>query len=282
MTPSIVVTGASGFIGRHLVARLNGEGVPVVALARRAPAIQLPFGVACVGDYATYAPPANAVLVHLAEPPHITSVDMEGERHVAKMRDQAAALLARGYGRAIYVSSATVYGDHSATPRRPDEPLSEPTKIYSQAKLAVEALFLKDNGVVVRATNIFGNGMSPGTIFGDIFRQLDGKGPIIIRETTPVRDYLWVEDAADALVSIATGTASGLYNLASGHAVSCEELAQVVLRLDGQNGRDVMGALPPRQSVLRLDISATMRDFNWTPRTTLEGGIRRLLDSRVK
>jgi UDP-glucose 4-epimerase len=277
-----VVTGASGFIGRHLVARLRERGAPVIALARSTPAAELPFSVVCVGDYATYEPPADAVLVHLAEPPHIASVDREGERHVAKMRDQAAALLARRYARAIYVSSATVYGDHSATPRRPDESLSEPAKIYSQAKLAVEALFQHANGVVARATNIFGRGMSPGTIFGDIFRQLDEHGPIVIRETTPVRDYLWVEDAADALVAIATGQARGLYNLASGHAVSCEELAQVVLRLDGQNGRDVVGALPPRQSILRLDISSTVRDFNWTPRTTLESGIRRLLDSRVK
>lgn len=278
MTFPVVVTGASGFIGRHLVAYLRRRGVPVIALSRRADLTDVSgTKIHPVQAYSDFEPVSGAVLVHLAEPPHIASVDAEGERHVARMRDQAAALLSRNYARAIYVSSATVYGDAENEPRRPEEKLPPPSKVYSQAKLAVERVFVRADQIVARVTNVFGHGMAAGTIFADIIRQLGGSGPVTIRETTPVRDYLWVDDAAEALAFMTKGSATGIYNVASGNAVSCEQLTNLVLRFSGQDGRTVVGALPPRHSVLRLDISATTRDFGWLPRTGLQAGIAELL-----
>jgi nucleoside-diphosphate-sugar epimerase len=278
----VVVTGASGFIGRHLTAHLARQDVPVIALSRKDVASSIGFKVQRISDYSDFQPPSGAVLVHLAEPPHIASVDADGDGHIARMKKQAAALLEHAYERAIYVSSAAVYGDRESLPRAPGEHLSEVAQVYGRAKLIVEALFLERNGVVARATNIFGRGMSPGTIFGDILSQLGGSGSIAIRETTPVRDYLWVEDAAEALGIMACGTATGTYNLASGRGISCENLAKLILRLDGQPDREVVGRLRPRESVLLLDISSTIREFGWVPRTTLEAGIEILLRSGRK
>ena len=282
MKRPVVVTGASGFIGRHLTAYLTTQDVFVIALSRRAVASSIGFEVQRVSDYSDFQPPSGAVLVHLAEPPHIASVDIDGDRHISRMEMQATALLEHAYERAIYVSSAAVYGDRKNLPRHPDETSGEVEKVYGQAKLAVEALFLERNGVVARATNIFGRGMSSGTIFSDILSQLDGSDPIAIREMTPVRDYLWVEDAAEALGAMACGTATGIYHLASGRGISCESLAKLILRLDGQPGREVIGRMPPRESVLLLDISSTVRDFGWSPQTTLEAGIQMLLNSGWK
>jgi nucleoside-diphosphate-sugar epimerase len=280
VTSPVVVTGASGFIGRHLVAHLSARRIPVIALTRRAgfdECAGVRSHVVCA--YSDFGPPPDSILVHLAEPPHIASVDQEGERHVARMREQGVALLARGYTRAIYVSSSTVYGDREETPRRPGEILPPPTKVYSQAKLQVERVFLDANQVVARATNVYGPRMSENTIFSDILKQLAGSGPVLIREATPVRDYLWVEDAAEALAAMARGNKFGIYNVASGHSVSCEDLAGLILRESGQSGRPVVASLPPRRSVLRLDISTTFDDFGWRPATDLQAGISKLLTS---
>ena len=274
MTSPVVVTGASGFIGSHLRRDLSARDIPVIALTRNAVAVE--GNLQAVNAYPDYAPPEGATLIHLAEPPHIASVDAEGECHVTRMADQASALLSRGYRRAIYVSSATVYGDTVTTPRRPDEKVTTSQKVYAQAKLTVERLFLAAGGVIARVTNVYGVGMARGTIFTDIIDQLGRPGPVVIRETTPVRDYLWVEDAASALASMAERRSAGIYNVASGTTISCAGLAEAILAEAGED-REVIGALPPRHSELKLDISATQRDFGWVPRVDLRTGIRTLL-----
>ena len=284
MTPPIIVTGASGFAARHLLRYLAHQRIAAIALTRRPNAVPVLANVRVetVAVYSDFIPPDGGVLVHLAEPPHITSVDAKGQAHIEQMMEQASALLSRNYRRVVYASSATVYGDNSDIPWTPDQPLAESPKVYAQSKLAVERLFLAAGGVVARATNLYGPGMATTTIFADILAQLGKPGPVLIREVTPVRDYLWVGDAAAALTAMALGVQSGIYNVASGSAVSCGDLARMILTLAGEAGREVLASQPARYSVLRIDIEKTKRDLRWSPAVDLETGIRMLLKPEIK
>lgn len=267
--PTICVTGASGFIGTALTAALAARGHRVLACARRP--FVTPGGVQAVTVTHYADAPLADVLVHLAEPAAVPGDAVE-EAVTATL----AALAGRGYRRLVYLSSAAVYGDMEPYPRRPGEP-ARAENGYGRMKRAGEAVALAAEGVVVRLTNVYGPGMSQGTVIADILAQRAIPGPIRVRDLAPVRDYLWLDDAVSGLVSIAEGSATGVFNLASGEAVSVERLAQACLRLWGREGDGAVATAPCNStSILRLDIGETLRQFDWRPRIALDEGLARL------
>jgi nucleoside-diphosphate-sugar epimerase len=119
--------------------------------------------------------------------------------------------------------------------------------------------------------------MATTTIFADILAQLGKPGPVMVREVTPVRDYLWIDDAAAAFTAMALGKKNGIYNVASGTVIACGDLANLILKLAGEPRREVLAKHPARHSVLRIDIEKTRRDLLWSPTVDLETGIKMLL-----
>lgn len=285
MTPPVVITGASGFIGRSLCAALRVQGHVAFALTRQpVPEISDPLiQWHQVNQYGDFKPPDGATIIHLSEPPHISAVDANGEQHIEAMETQAKQLLERPYGRVIYASSATTYGDMEDYPRRPDEPIQSNPKIYAQSKLRIEKIILDQQGICARITNLYGPHMSELSILSDIFKQLPESGPLMIRELSPVRDYLWIDDLSAAFVCMLQNQRTGIYNIASGTAISCEDLARLVLRNAGQADRQIKSnSASPRRSVLKLDITKTITDFGWRPETPLDAGIQKLLITDIK
>lgn len=285
MGPPVVITGASGFIGGSLTELLGKKGIETFALTRQATASSSYPHVHWkhVDEYSDFTPPDGATLIHLAEPPHVMEVDAQGDSHVAAMENQAIRLLDLKYGSVIYASSATVYGDSEDYPRRPDEPVLRNPKVYAQSKLRVEKHMLDRQGICARITNIYGPNMSGLSIFSDILGQLPEQGPLIIRELSPLRDYLWIDDLAQAFVQMIQAPVTGIYNIATANVISCGDLAQMILSTAGQEGRLVVGqSTTTRQSVLKLDISSTIRDFQWQPKTLLRTGIHNLVVGSTK
>ena len=270
----IVVTGVSGFLGRAVVRRLAGFDGTVVSVSRRA----LP-GTIQVGDYGE-APPGD-VLIHLAEAADRTLAEQAGSAYEAKASGAVRALLKKPYQRVVYASSAVLYGDRAQTPRRPEDPVFE-IDVYTRVKATGERAVLESSGgVVARLSNVFGPEMVGETVLSTILAQIPGRGPIRVRDAYPVRDFLWVEDAADVLVRMATGTAAGVFNVGSGIARSIGEVARISLRVAGEDDRSVVSTEPnARSSCLVLDISGTVSTWDWRPVTSLEEGIGCLLSGR--
>jgi UDP-glucose 4-epimerase len=273
----LVVTGASGFLGRALLADLSRRGAPVIAVSRR-PAPVLP-GVETVrvADYAET--PRGDVLVHLAEPAALAAAEEAGAAHEKAMLGTLDRLLASGFRRVVYGSSAIVYGDRLKHPRRPDE-APAPAGLYGRTKLAGERMVLAAGGVAVRLANLYGPGMAANNVLSDAMRQLGGAGPLPLRDTAPVRDFLWIGDAAAGLAAVALGEAAGLYNLGTGRGTSIGDLARLLLETAGKAGREIVATAPGgRPSTLVLDIAATEAAFGWRPQTSLASGLRMLLKS---
>jgi len=277
----VVVTGASGFLGGRVLQVLAAQqNVEVIAVTRR----EIP-GWCRVPDYSQS--PVGNVLIHLAEDNDRAQVAKSGQEYEEKVMATLTALLAKGYRRVVYASSAVLYGDADIWAHLPNDPIRS-DDAYTRIKRLSELAVLKlPGGVVVRLANIYGPGMSQNNVMSSILRQIPGTGSLEVMDTNPVRDFVWVQDAAEGIVALALGNfkkgnEGGLYNLGTGLGTSIKDLADMALEIAGQTGRPVKAKCPSdRQSTLILNFSATKSAFGWKPKTSLQKGLAHLLN-RIK
>lgn len=271
MTPPVYVTGASGFLGRAVVRGLRHRGVAVVPVGRA------PWGepdALIVANYDELAPPKGACLVHLAEPNDVAAAEAAGRKHLERVFGTCRALLAKPWGRVFYASSAIVYGDREAAPRKvSDAPVAAPGW-YQQGKLACEREVVARGGVAGRFANLIGPGMSPNTVLSDILAQLGRPQPLTVRDGGPVRDFLWIDDAAAAVGAAVAAplqvVAGRIFNIGSGRGVGVRALAEMVLAHTGETSREVVSQRPDTTaSRLVLDIAETTEYLGWAPRVGL-------------
>lgn len=243
----VLVTGASGFIGRHLVARLVRQGAVVRALVRGAAHPSgWPDGVEVVhGDVrdavAACAASAGAgTIYHLAGKAHDTAEIGDsaayGEVTVAGTETLLGAALEAGVRRVVFVSSLAVYGPGlDAAPRDETAPL-RPATAYGRAKLRAEKSVL-DFGArtgahvcCLRPATVYGPGAKGnlprmvGMIDRGLFPPLPDSGNR--------RSMVHVDDLVDALLLAASSPAAGgcCFNVTDCRAYGARELYEMICR----------------------------------------------------
>lgn len=266
----MVVTGASGFIGRAVVKTLTSRGINVVGVTRgRSGDAAIAWEE--VADYGDTPRAEGATLIHLGEESDIASAVKRGSAHVDEVRARAQALADKGFRRLVYASSSQVY--------RGSEP-----NAYVAGKLAAEAAILAAGGVVVRLANVYGPDMPRGTVISDIVGQIPGHEALRLRRAGTRRDFLWIDDAAEGLAAVAMGTAVGVFDVGSGVSVSTGELARLALDVAGEGERPVRVAEVDNaveEDVIRLDTSRARSEFGWQARVGIREGLARLVKAAV-
>jgi nucleoside-diphosphate-sugar epimerase len=121
--------------------------------------------------------------------------------------------------------------------------------------------------------------MASNNVLADILSQVSGSGPLRVRDTTPVRDYLWVDDAARGIADAAQRRLHGVVDLGTGRGVSVGELAQCVLTLAGQGNRPLLAtALHHQPSELIVDPAPAAARLGWKATIELEQGLATLMN----
>lgn len=273
--PTIVITGASGFIGRHLHAHLIKNGADVVAVSRKNHA-----GMLHVEDY--YDSPDGDVLIHLAEEPDRTLVNGAGEGYLEASAKLVTSLARRKYPRLIYISSGTVYGDKHQYPCKANDAVIA-NDVYSCAKLINEDIVLASGGAVARLSNIYGKGMATSNVLSDIITQIPVRDSLKVRDVTPIRDYLHVNDLVHALEKCASSDHCGIINIATGVGTSVRRVAEIALSAAGQAGRKIVssGSMKHPFSTNILDITETNLVLGWVPQISLVDGVTELVHSKI-
>jgi UDP-glucose 4-epimerase len=272
----VIVTGASGFVGNRVVEELLKKGVKTCAVARRPVKF---VDSLVVGSYLDT--PEGDILIHLAENSNRVQVNNMGNDYAVEARALTKALISKGFQRIVFASSVVVYGDKNQELCKPMDPVLA-DDIYSKSKLDCESLIEHHNGVIARMSNLYGVGMSSDNVFSKIIDQIPCNNKIAVWNDRPVRDFLWIDDAINALVQMALGKAKGIYNVASGNAVSINELANMVLAVSGfdKKCKLTVTKLIDEESSIKLDISDTFNAFGWKPKMKLEDGIKQLLNHK--
>jgi CDP-glucose 4,6-dehydratase len=188
----------------------------------------------------------------------------------------------------VVASSDKAYGAHAALPYREDTALA-PVHPYDVSKAAADmiarsyASTYKIPVVVTRAGNFFGGGdlnwsrVVPGTIRS----ALRGVAPIIRSDGTPLRDYVYIEDAVDAYVLLAEAALDGLLhgnavNISYGRPVSVHHVVRAVLAEVGSTLEPVVeGTATHEIQDQYLDASLARERVGWDPVCGFDEGLRR-------
>lgn len=271
--PIVTVTGASGFLGRAVTRALRNAGAQTLGVSRTGRPGYVDVRVA---DYD--GTPRGEVLVHLAEQNNRGAANSD-ETHEAVTIARFENLLAKGFGHVVYASSMAVYCPAEGALR--EDAAVCAADGYTRAKLACERLALDAGGSVVRLANVFGPGMSPATVVWTILEQIPGEGPVHVWDTSPVRDFVAVQDAANGLAIMAIGRHAGLFNIGTGTGVSVGQLAATMLDLAGESHREVVSTKPSgTYSSAILDIGKAAEYLQWKPAVDLHTGLAGLLRHR--
>lgn len=267
--PEVVVTGASGFIGQAFLKQARNEKFSTIGLARRR--LQ---GLVSVASYADIPARNGAVLVHLAQGRDASSAFHDAEIELCRL------LASRNWRHVVYASSAVVYGDEKQYPRQTNEPVRADSD-YARVKLACEEIIESVGGTCLRFANLYGPGMAANTVISEILRQIPGSGPLLLRDVSPIRDFLWIDDAARCLAAVCSLTPGGVLNVGSGRGTSVGDVARLALELADETSRPVIGRISASSpSSLTLDISRTQSALTWSPQIDLRAGLSLLLHGK--
>jgi UDP-glucose 4-epimerase len=227
----VVVMGAGGFVGGAVVARLERDGVPVLALSRRE--VDL-LASDAANRLANLLQPQDVFVAVAARAPCRNS-DMLVENMVMA-RAMARAVASAPVAHVINISSDAVYAD-SVDPLT-ESSCASPGTLHGAMHLARELVFrteVKASLAMLRPTLLFGardphNGYGPNR-----FRRQAARGEDItlFGEGEERRDHVFIDDAVELIVQVLRWRSTGVLNIASGEVRSFREIAEMVIQLSG-------------------------------------------------
>jgi dTDP-glucose 4,6-dehydratase len=304
----VLVTGAGGFIGSHLVERLVGLGARVRALVRYNSAgswgwldespcrndLEVILGDICDAGCVRQAVAGKELVLHLAAligipysyqaPASYVRVNIEGLLNVLE------AARAEGISRVVHTSTSEVYGTAQRTPIDESHPLRGQSP-YSASKIGADKLaeaYACSFAVpvtILRPFNTYGPRQSLRAVTPTIIAQCLAGEVVRLGNLEATRDLTYVADTVEGFLRIAAcDTAIGqAVHLGTGREISIGDLARLIARLAGADVRIEACAerqRPRLSEVERLvaDNGRARRLMDWSPQTSLEEGLARTIE----
>lgn len=298
----VLVTGAAGFLGSHLVDRFLAEGCEVVG----------------VDNFVTGS---KDNLAHLEEDPRFRLIEhdicrpffcdqrLDGVLHLASPASpvdyfelpiqtlkvgglgthNTLGLAMRHGARYLLASTSEVYGDPQVHPQpesyRGNVNPVGPRGVYDEAKRYAEAMTMayhRAHGLdtrIVRIFNTYGSRMRPGdgrVVSNFIVQGLRGEPMTVYGDGSQTRSFCYVDDEIEGIFRLYQSSRVDPTNIGNPDEFTVRELADLVMEATGSTTQPTSLPLPPDDPVVRRpDISVARRELGWLPSVALRDGLRK-------
>jgi len=297
----VLVTGGAGFIGSHVVDKfiLKGYNVVVVDnlstgdpknLNKRAKIHEVDITSPELNriflqerpDYVVHQAAQIDVQKSLADPLYDARVNIIGTLNILECSRKI------GVKKLVYASSAALYGDPEYL-GIDEQHRAYPMSNYGVSKYTPEHYLRVYDGlyglsyVVLRYANVYGPRQlatgEGGVISIFINRMLNNKPPVVFGDGKQTRDFIYVEDVAEANLKAVEGDSKGVYNISTNKQTSVNQLVELLKGIIKTDVEPVYKA--PRAGDIRhsfLDNTKAVKELKWKPRTTLYEGLCRTVE----
>jgi len=281
----ILITGASGFVGRHLAEELGRDGAEVVTLDAREKysvdvrdwqgvrAFESKLGKL---DLVYHLAALMFVPYSFESPRETYEVNVLGTLNVLEL------CRAHNVEKVVFASSY-VYGHPEYLPVDEEHPLN-PTSPYARSKVMGEGLcraYYEDYGlkcIILRPFNIYGEGQSDSFLIPSILKQLVS-GEIELMDPEPRRDFLYISDTIEAYMKAGqyADSAFEIFNIGSGVSYSVDSIASRIMETWGQEVKVRYKNDRRRAEIMDVvsSIQKAKEKLGWEPKVTIDEGLRR-------
>jgi nucleoside-diphosphate-sugar epimerase len=284
----ILVTGGSGFIGTNLIRKLLQENHKVINIDL----VDSQLGVETKKidltktDFSFLDSIEFDYVIHLAalsNPRFCADPKNAFDTNVIATFNLLNNLTQKKIRKIIFMSSIVVYSDDVTVPIKEDSTLDIHHNNYSFTKGICESIceqFRKKEKLPIitfRLSNIYGPFQSiekfPNLV-PQLMLNVIKSGKLEVWNKDPIRDWVYAEDAVDAIISGLDSEYNGTINLGTGVGTSVGDVAELLSGLSGLKLESLNKEASPPLKII-CDISKIKSELNWEPKTSLEEGIKK-------
>lgn len=301
----ILVLGAAGFLGSHLVDRLLALGNEVIgvddfssgSLKNLQHHLENPNFDLIESDISVSIPVSGSLdgvlnFASLASPPRYA----ERQRHTLRTgsagTEKALELATINSARFLMASTSEIYGDPTVHPQvetyRGNVSSIGPRSCYDEAKRYSEAICMayrrecKSNVGIARIFNTYGSRLdkSDGRVISNLIVQaLNGEPLTVYGDGSQTRSFCYVDDQIDGLLAMFDSNEMGPINIGNPDEISVKDLADFVIELTGSNSTVEYRPLPEDDPIQRCpDITLATQLLGWEPKIDLRTGLERTIE----
>ena len=295
-----VITGGAGFIGSHITKALVEQGHNVTILdnlntgkEKNLELIKEKINfvkgdirdnklleeIMVDTDGVFHQAALASVQDSFSKPDEYHDVNVNGTENILK-------LAKKNDFKVVYASSSSVYGNPEKIPIEESDS-KNPINPYAETKLRKEELAVKYSKIGVKVIglryfNVFGKGQSKeyaGVLKLFLERIRDGLPPKINGDGTQFRDFVFVEDVAEAnIMSMKSEVNHEFFNVGTNTSITILDLAKTIIKFSGLNIEPIFGpSLKGDVMKTIADISLIKEKIGWQPKVMLESWINEII-----